>query len=127
MTRLGPARDDNYFDDTSKRFIEYTVRINGQPQFRRINFWQYTPRKSTQPYLYFDTSRHPADGRVRSTGGHRARLELGPDGTGLHVHAFKKQNATASPNQAAPFQYIDPEGFQILHCGDDDEWGEDAV
>jgi prepilin-type N-terminal cleavage/methylation domain-containing protein len=124
VTRLGPRGDNKYFDYNSKRYIEYTVMINGQQQFRRINFWQYAPRKSTQPYLYFDTSRHPPTAAFDPPAATPLSL-LGPDGQGLHVHALKKQNASANPNQAAPFQYIDPESFQILHCGDDDAWGED--
>jgi hypothetical protein len=122
VARLGPRdSEDNYFDKDSTRFIEYSVNINGRPQFRRINFWQYAPRRSTQPYLYFDTSRHPPTAAFDPPAA-TALSQLGPDGQGLHVHALKKRSASA--NSDVPIQYIDPDGFQILHCGDDDAWGE---
>jgi prepilin-type N-terminal cleavage/methylation domain-containing protein len=127
VTRLGPRMDNKYFDDSDdagKRFIEYTVRINGQQQFRRINFWQYAPRKSTQPYLYFDTSRHPPTAEFDPPAA-TPLSKLGPDRQGLHVHALKKQHPTTDARLPVPIQFIDPEGFQILHCGDDDAWGED--
>lgn len=123
--RLGPRADDDYFDDSSGRFIEYTVAINGQSQLRRLNFWQYAPRKSQQPYLYFDTSRHPPTADFDPPAA-TVLSRLGPDGAGLHVHAMKKQNASADARLPVPIQFINPEKFQILHCGDDGEWGEEA-
>jgi prepilin-type N-terminal cleavage/methylation domain-containing protein len=120
--RLAPRDNNNeYFDG---RFIEYTVRIKGVTQRRRINFWQYVPRNSTQPYLYFDTSRHdptpefdpPAATKVSG---------LGPDRMGLHVHAVKKAR-DAAVTGVVPIQYVEPEKFQILHCGLDDAWDTDA-
>jgi prepilin-type N-terminal cleavage/methylation domain-containing protein len=117
VTRLQPRDTDNYFkeiDPTDKRFIEYNVTVNGVAQRRRINFWQYVPRKSEQPYLYFDTSRYaPARGTdpPAST----------TSSTTLHVHAFKKLGNT--PNT---LQFINPEKFQLLHCGLDEAWDETA-
>ena len=62
VTRLGPRDDDGYFDERRRAIHRvHDPRFN-DAQGRRINFWQYTPSKSEQPYLYFDTSRHPADG-----------------------------------------------------------------
>ena len=67
VARLQPRGTDNYFDETDNRFIEYTGHDQRRDQqTRRINFWQYTPAKSEQPYLYFDTSRHPAAVRQRT-------------------------------------------------------------
>jgi hypothetical protein len=45
----------------------------------------------------------------------------------LHVHAFKKLSDSAGA--AVPFQFVNPEKFQVLHSGRDDEWdeGEGAV
>lgn len=57
ITRLAPKTSDGYFDPKDQRFVEYT---SPKGEFRRINFWQYTPRRLTQPYLYFDVSRYPA-------------------------------------------------------------------
>jgi prepilin-type N-terminal cleavage/methylation domain-containing protein len=117
--RLAPRTDEGYFDEDvgNGRFIEYTVRIKGQAQRRRINFWQYVPRNSTQPYLYFDTSRHDPTPEFDPP------AATAPD-IALHVHAVKKANATA--NAALPFQFVEPEKFQILHCGLDDAWDVDA-
>jgi prepilin-type N-terminal cleavage/methylation domain-containing protein len=116
ITRLVPRTDDGYFDEEDGRFIEYTVTINNQQQFRRINFWQYAPRGQVQPYLYFDTSRHAPTGEFDPP----AATE--PSGLELHVHAFKKPSESASA--AVPFQFVNPDKFQILHCGRDDDWDE---
>ena len=132
VARLQPRRPDNYFDETKGRFIEYTVRINGVNQFRRINFWQYVPPKSTQPFLYFDTSRHPA---AVISGGNA----FGPfdppaatalSGLGLHIHPIKIRNSVFRPGQdegiVAPIEFANRDKFQILNCGVDDQWGEEA-
>lgn len=135
VDRLGPRADDDYFDESSNRYIEYSVTIpgqnNNQAQLRRINFWQYVPAKSVQPYLYFDTSRHPAavnsGGTILGTFDPPAATELtglGPDGMGLHVHAIKRMSQSAG--SGVPIEFVNPEKFQILHAGVDDEWGEDA-
>jgi prepilin-type N-terminal cleavage/methylation domain-containing protein len=128
--RLRPRADDGYFDQSEgNRFIEFTVRINGVQQFRRINFWQYVPRKSDQPYLYFDTSRHPAAEKegsaVTSSFDPPAATSLNPNA--LHVHAFKKAhpNYTDASGPYPPIQYVNPEKFQVIHCGIDDAWHEE--
>jgi prepilin-type N-terminal cleavage/methylation domain-containing protein len=127
--RLRPRKDDNFFDETNKRFIEYRVTINGSPQFRRINFWQYTPKKSEQPYLYFDVSRHPAlDTQVNQTTppatydppAATPLSGLGPSGNGLAVVAIKKLGESTT----SPVQFANQDKFQILHAGIDDEWGD---
>jgi prepilin-type N-terminal cleavage/methylation domain-containing protein len=125
--RLAPRNDDEYFDDSTRRFIEY----NFKGEFRRINFWQYAPRNSQQPYLYFDTSRHPAAVLLGSTvtgpfdpPAATRPSGLGPDGIGLHVHALKK--AIDSQSADVPIQFVEPEKFQILHCGLDEAWDEGA-
>jgi prepilin-type N-terminal cleavage/methylation domain-containing protein len=125
--RLAPRGDEGYFDQNSPRYIEYDIIIpgqnNNQAQKRRINFWQYRPRRSEQPYLYFDTSRHPPTAAFDPPAATEIS-QMGPDGMGLHVHAFKKQ--ADSPTAVSPIQFINPEKFQILHCGDDDAWDEEA-
>jgi len=84
------------------------------------------PRKSEQPYLYFDTSRHPAavlaGGVVRGPFDPPAATDLAA--TPLHVHAFKKVSQTTTAD--VPIQFVDPEKFQILHCGLDEAWDEEA-
>ncbi|HEY3393723.1 MAG TPA: hypothetical protein VGK58_13515, partial [Lacipirellulaceae bacterium] len=120
VARLAPRTGEGYFDDSQaagERFIEYTVRIKGQAQRRRINFWQYVPRNSTQPYLYFDTSRHEPTEEFDPPAATAPAIAL-------HVHAIKKANSSA--NAAVPIQFVEPEKFQILHCGLDDAWDVDA-
>jgi prepilin-type N-terminal cleavage/methylation domain-containing protein len=130
VTRLGPRADDDYFDQSTNRFIEYTVNTGNGAELRRINFWQYTPAKSEEPFLYFDTSRHPAYDIANAV---PARFDppaateltgLGPNGEGLHVHALKKRSDAAGTN-VAQIQFVEPERFQVLHCGNDGAWGID--
>jgi hypothetical protein len=123
LARLAPRADDGFFNEGDGRFIEYEVAVNGVTQTRRINFWQYVPKKSTQPYVYFDTSRHLPEPRFDPPAA-TLPTGLGPDGNGLHVHAIKK----AAESFGAPLviEFANPEKFQILHAGVDDEWGEEA-
>jgi prepilin-type N-terminal cleavage/methylation domain-containing protein len=113
VTRLVP-RDatDGLFDETKgNRFITYTITINGLNQNRRINFWQYEPPKSEQPYVYFDVSRHTPDDYDP------------PAAPTVHVHALKTIENPGSANEHLAF--ANPDKFQIMHCGIDDEWGTD--
>jgi prepilin-type N-terminal cleavage/methylation domain-containing protein len=124
-TRLLPRKDsDNYFDESTKRYIEYTspITINGVRQLRRINFWQYVPAKSVQPYLYFDASRHQPD-IASDPPAATATTGLGAGGLGLQVYAIKK--AADSANSTLPVQYANADKYQILHAGIDDEWDDD--
>jgi len=121
VARLGPRTAENFFDGSAsagERYIEYNVNVNGVPQTRRINFWQYTPAQSEQPYLYFDTSRH------EPTAATDPPAAASPNPNGLHVHAIKMRNESAS----APIQiqFANRDKFQILHCGIDEEWGDEA-
>jgi prepilin-type N-terminal cleavage/methylation domain-containing protein len=132
VSRLGPRTADGFFDDSKGRFVEFT---DAKGKLRRINFWQYTPPKSTQPYMYFDTSRHPAYD-MTATGTKRAQYD--PPGAtadakiangAVSVHAFKKQNpAYSSANAAttAPVTFVNPDKYQVLHCGLDGAWDTDA-
>jgi prepilin-type N-terminal cleavage/methylation domain-containing protein len=137
ITRLGPRGDDNYFDQSNDRFIEYTARINGTSKRCRINFWQYTPGRSKLQALYFDVSRHPA-AVIHSSG----TSVLGPydppastiPGQELHVHALKTRNQSADVNEppatplkVPPIRFANEGKFQILHCGIDDEWGDEIL
>ena len=137
VEQLGPRDDDGYFDDDEGvgRYIEYQVTINGVPHLRRINFWQFTPDGTTQPILYFDTSRHPAavvaNGNITSPFDPPAATEpteLGPQQMGLHVHAIKRINPLYNENNAgtvSPIVFVNPDKFQVLHSGIDDRWGTD--
>ena len=127
ITQLAPREEqDSYFDDSNERFVEYRITINGVAQTRRINFWQYTPRKSQQPYLYFDTSRHPAAVKVGTTIVSAFDPPAATDKSpfALHVHALKKASDSAGTD--VPIEFVNPDKFQIIHCGDDDAWDEPA-
>jgi hypothetical protein len=125
VTRLGPRDSNNYFNG---RYIEYRAP-NGQ--LRRINFWTYTPSRSEQPFLYFDTSRHPvgvASGTPPSgtlSGRYDPPAATYDSNSPLfRVYAFKKAAETAGNNTPA-IQFINPDKFQVIHCGIDDAWDAD--
>jgi hypothetical protein len=124
--RLAPRDNDTSYFDPDGRFIEYTVRIKGAAQHRRINFWQYVPRNSTQPYLYFDTSRNEPTPAFDPPAATDAATDAAGNSIALHVHAVKKAKDVAVAAGALPIQYVEPEKFQILHCGLDDAWDTDA-
>jgi len=125
IERLGPRDSDGHFNG---RFIEYKAP-NGA--FRRINFWQYFPTKSQQPYVYFDTSRHPAGSFNGSSTGtifgyfDPPAATLDTSNPALNsVYAFKKLAETqgSTPGSVPIVQYINPDKFQVFHCGIDDAW-----
>ena len=129
VERLVPRTSEGYFDETKKRYFEYPVTVNGVAQTRRINFWQYTPRKSEQPYMYFDTSRYPppatASADMTDPPAATALTGLGPSTSEpFYVFPFKKRNEAAGTSNA--LQYINPDKFQIIHCGINDRWDHEA-
>jgi prepilin-type N-terminal cleavage/methylation domain-containing protein len=123
VSRLGPRGSDGYFDESTKRYIEYTITAGGRTQTRRINFWQYNPAKLDQPYLYFDTSRHP----VGTVSGSNLSGTYDPPAATvmstipLNVFAFKKINDTATTTTPS-IKFINPDKFQIIHCGLPNTW-----
>jgi prepilin-type N-terminal cleavage/methylation domain-containing protein len=126
VSRLAPRATDGYFDQSNNRFIEYR---DPKGQWRRINFWQYVPAKSEQPYFYFDTSRHPA-GVVSGSklfGPYDPPAATFTSKIGLNVYAFKKLNPSwSTANQNVPaVTYVNPDKFQILHSGIDNRWDAD--
>jgi prepilin-type N-terminal cleavage/methylation domain-containing protein len=118
VSRLQPRNADNYFESGDDRFIVYTVRINGVNQERRLNFWQYVPSKSEQPFLYFDVSRREPSAASDVP----AAPSVNPNA--LHVHAIKQRSESAGA--AVPIQFANKDKFQVLHCGVDGEWGEEV-
>ncbi len=120
ITRLGPRYDEDdpnagFFDDSAGRFLVFNDPNPNAPmgQNRRINFWQFVAPNSTQPYLYFDTSR----GAPTAANDPPAATALHPNE--LHVHAIKVRL-----DFNAPPRFANEDKFQILHCGIDDEWGD---
>jgi len=104
VTRLKPRKDDATFNETDGRFITYTMLDGSQ---RRINFWQYFPANSDQPYVYLDTSRYTPDAYDP------AAADIEP-----HIHALKR----ITNGQVV---FATPDKFQILHSGLDGVWGDE--
>jgi prepilin-type N-terminal cleavage/methylation domain-containing protein len=125
VSRLKPRDDQGLFPDPAtntdgNRYITYNISLNGQTaQLHRINFWQYVPAKSEQPYIYFDTSRHPA--AVKSGSNYIAPYDPPASSTSA-IYAIKKlgESSTGDP----PIQFANQDKFQILHAGIDDAWGD---
>ncbi len=42
----------------------------------------------------------------------------------LHVHAFKKASTSAA--SPVPIEFVNPDKYQVLHCGIDNAWDADA-
>ena len=107
------------------------MTINGQTRFRRINFWQYVPRKLDQPYMYFDTSRYtpvpqPAS-NVDPLDPPAATAISGLGDTSsdpFQVYAFMKKSE--GTNASSLWQFINPDKFQIIHCGINDKYDQDT-
>jgi prepilin-type N-terminal cleavage/methylation domain-containing protein len=101
------------------RYLLYSVDLNqngtidnNAGENRRINLWQYIPKGSEQPLIYFDTSRHkpaqydPYASKIANT-----------------IFPFKKvREGVTTPSSMRDVAYIDNK-YQILHCGLDDDWG----
>ncbi len=126
LGRLGPRNAGGTFDDSALagRFIAYSVDLNRDGdvtdvgESRRINFWQYAPNGSEQPFVYLDVSRHKPEAYDMPA--------LGPMGSGKPmVHAIEKVregfSGTLGHNDLV---FVNQGKFQILHAGLDDAWGD---
>ena len=127
VDRLVPRGSDGYFDSASTRYFEYSLNADGTGQKYRINLWQYTPRKLDQPYLYFDTSRYAPSNATDPPAATALSGLSGNTTDPMYVYAFKKQNPTwSSTNTSVPaLSYINPDKFQIIHCGINDRWADE--
>ena len=121
LTRLGPRDGSGNF---SGRFLQYDAP-NANGVVRQINLWTYTPSKSTQPIVYFDTSRHRAQVQVTNTefaNNYDPAFNTGGDpafNTGGDLYALKRLNET-NPNRV---EFVNQGKFQVLHSGLDNNWG----
>jgi prepilin-type N-terminal cleavage/methylation domain-containing protein len=112
--RLGP-RVDGELDYDTVRFIEYPDPANNTLT-RRINFWQFYPDGSEQPYVYFDCSRNkPYQYDMHDS-------VLGPNMPTIYPILKLRTGVTATNGLASNLVFA--EKFQILHAGLDDAWGE---
>jgi len=116
LGRLIPRTSDGQFDDTPMvgRYIEYNDPKTGNT--RRINFWRYTPKGSTVPIAYFDTSRHkPFEYDLDLSGGQG-------------IYALKQRREGISDTATltnADIIFVEQGKFQLLHSGLDDTWGDE--
>ncbi len=139
-TFLGLVRvtSDGYFDDTKGRYIEFTVAIMARPVPANQFLDVLAAEAEIRPYMYFDTSRHPAYD-MTATGVKCAQYDppaasapakLGPGSGAILVHAFKKQNPSWSYDQPSlrrrRVTFVNPDKYQILHCGIDNTWDNDT-
>ena len=123
VDRLVPRDTDGYFPKPTTpntRYFEYTDPTNSS-KARRINFWQYVPRKSEQPYLYFDTSRYAPSAASDVPAATAPSGLSGSTSQPVYVYAFKKKAESGTG-----LQFVNPDKFQILHCGINDRWDDVA-
>ena len=130
VDRLGPRDADGYFDQTKPRYFAFTTPSG---QKRRINFWHYAPRKSDQPYMYFDTSRYapvmPVASGVDPNDPPAATALSGlgdTTSTPFDVYAFKKKADASSAAATQLYQFVNPDKFQVIHCGINDKWDQET-
>ncbi len=117
ITRLGPRNQQGFFDENRGRFIQYQVPGLGT---RRINFWTYSPKGLTKPFVYFDTSRHKP---YRAESGKPFR-DYDPLWQGVSPIKRLSQSTSSSASPKLFLQFANPDSFQILHPGLDDDWGD---
>jgi prepilin-type N-terminal cleavage/methylation domain-containing protein len=116
VTRLLPRKADNTFGG---RYIQYKITINGQEQDRRINLWEYAPKNSTKPFVYFDCSRYKP---VQFDPSAEDLTSGDQDVAG--VFAIKRlREGLKSYVDFTSLAFANAGKFQILHAGLDGEWG----
>ena len=124
LTRLVPRNNNGGFDESGNRFIQYKINMGSGDQNRQINMWQYAPKGSEQPLVYFDVSRHKP-GAVSGKYDLWAAL---PGGDIPHIYALKqlREGVTATGGSLNNIVFVNQGKFQILHAGLDDDWGDES-
>jgi prepilin-type N-terminal cleavage/methylation domain-containing protein len=118
-TRLGP-QVDGQLDDSSVRYVEYSINLAGRTQNRRINFWSYRPANSEFPLVYFDVSRHKP-GKYDMVAINRDTF--GDDAPIIFPVIQLRTGLKNETGKASDYVFANNGKFQILHCGIDDAWG----
>ncbi|MBA4104542.1 MAG: hypothetical protein C0485_02205 [Pirellula sp.] len=124
-SRLGGGSGDEIQSGAAfnGRYLLYSVDLNqngtidnNAGENRRINFWHYKPKGSTQPLVYFDTSRHKP-----------YQYDPYASATANTIFPLKKlREGVTTASTMRDVAYIDNK-YQILHCGLDDDWGDFGV
>ena len=117
LGRLYPRNDDGSF---AGRTLSQPYPDPQDPSVtRQINFWEYTPKGSKKPFVYFDVSRYkpvqydPA-GEMPQPG----------DDEIANVFAIKQlRQGVSTPSNMNDFVFVNSGKCQILHAGLDDAWG----
>jgi prepilin-type N-terminal cleavage/methylation domain-containing protein len=132
LSRLGPRDDNGAFDASKGRFVTYEINMGGGVQQRQINFWQYTPSGSEQPFVYFDVSRHKpglTQNTASATGGpSKYDLWAADPAKGFpNIYALKqlREGVTGTASNISNVVFVNQGKFQLLHPGLDDDWGSD--
>lgn len=126
LAQLGPRNNDDSFRAGTNagdgRFIRYVSPVPGESGAeRQINFWQFRPKNSDQPLVYFDVSRHkPAP---QNQGGYDTWAAN--SSTGLpRIYAYKQLRSGATSITGYPdVTFVNQGKYQILHAGLDGLWG----
>jgi prepilin-type N-terminal cleavage/methylation domain-containing protein len=131
LSLLGPRTNGAF----SGRSLQYKDPRNPNI-IRQINFWVYTPKGSTQPFAYFDTSRYkPGFNAIGSSTPGTGRYDMwatrpaseGGPATAPWIVAFKQlREGVVNPQNANDYVFVNQKKFQILHAGLDDDWGSDS-
>jgi prepilin-type N-terminal cleavage/methylation domain-containing protein len=134
LTRLGPRNNQGGFLDTTAdpsgggRFLLYPDPTSPNT-VRRINFWRYTPKGSTQPLVYFDVSRYKPYQYDLWAADTRSPVNAPPIFALKQLRSGGTFPTNANAAQADSYQnnvvFVDQGKFQILHSGLDDAWGDD--
>jgi len=122
LERLGPRTADGALDDAAfeagnaavGRYLLYEDPRNGQ--VRRINLWNYHPKSSSEPYVYFDVSRHEPTDLFESGSGALGKLYT--------VHPVTKLREGATTLADKNIVFVNSGKFQIMHPGLDGAWGD---
>lgn len=124
LARLNPVDGNGDLDFASVRTISYPDPKNPNSPPLRIDFWRYHPKGSEQPIAYFDVSRHKP-GAFGAPG--RYDMWAANPASAPAIFAIKqlRRGATGVGNNFVNVLFVDQGKFQILHCGLDDEWGDD--
>ena len=106
-----------------------------------IQLYEYRPSGSTQPLLYFDTSRRkpsqvvtdfphnafPPSTVASNVPGHEMFYKPS-NGNGCIVPLKQELSDAPEPlTLLTQVEYVNQRTFQILHCGVDDLWGDNCV
>jgi prepilin-type N-terminal cleavage/methylation domain-containing protein len=121
LGRLGPRTEEDELDYESVRHIFYTPSMNGDTRERRIDLWRFVPDGSTQPYVYFDTSRNrPAKYDMPAY-----NSSAFPDEPVIYPLLQRRTGVpSTAPRVARNLMFANNKKFQILHAGLDDAWGD---